>query len=114
MRGRLPSPVSRCLANFPRRQGRMTFETHGSTRVQTLADSGRFSCRYCWTVTRIGASQRKGWLCQVTPGAPISVQRRGGRYRAFTIACTGADVVAGVRARGGHCSRNLSGPGHDR
>lgn len=35
----------------------------------------------------------------MTPGAPISVQRRGGRYRAFTIACTGADVVAGARAR---------------
>lgn len=61
-RGRLPSHVSRCLANLPRRQGRMTLTLDAHT------DSGRLSCRYCWTVTRIGASQkekrrqRKGWL----------------------------------------------------
>lgn len=73
-RGRLPSHVSRCLANLPRRQGRMTLtlDSRADSRVATAGPSHALALR-----RKRNADRGKDGFCQVTPGAPISVQRRG-------------------------------------
>lgn len=80
-------------------------ETHGSTPIETLADADRLYCCNCWAVTRRGrfaereTQAEEGRLCQVTPGAPISVQQRGDGTERLRLHARVRMLVAGVRVR---------------
>lgn len=89
--------------------------------MDTTTNQPDWSMRYyrCWIVARMGASQaekrrqEKGWLAKLTPGAPISVQRRGGTVPRVCDCMLGAREWLRVYRSGWSLLWKLSGPQTD-